>query len=90
MSAACQTVCGTAGWSELSFALAPPGGLDSSPAQLGPVGTAAIRVRRFLEALKDARRKCPAGRPGPEEPREEHAAADSIWDDPSLWMLMLH
>ena len=30
------------------------------------------------------------GRGGPSEPPPEESGQDSIWNDPSLWMLMIH
>jgi hypothetical protein len=50
--------------------------------------TALFRIREFLAAFKDRRPKPPAGG-GPDEPSED-PPRDNLWDDPALWMLMLH
>jgi hypothetical protein len=87
MSANSQTVFGTAGWSGAPLALVPPRDLGTSPAALGPVAAALLKARQFFEALKGTPRKRPGG-DGPQEPPEDQAAADSIWDDPLLWMML--
>ena len=71
-------------------AFALPCALGAKLAALGPVAAALLRVRELREALS---RGCFRRRPengGPETPREDHSQSDSIWDDPELWMLMMH
>jgi len=87
MSANSQTAFGTAGWSGAPLALVPPRDLATNPPARGPVAAALLKTRQFLEALKGAPRKRP-GSGGPQEPPEDHPAADSIWDDPLLWMML--
>jgi hypothetical protein len=87
MSTNCQTVFGIAGGSAAPLALAPPRGPGTRLAAFGPVATALLRARCFLEALKGTPRKRSGG-DGPPEPPEDHPAADSIWDDPLLWMML--
>jgi hypothetical protein len=61
--------------------------LGASPAARGPVAAALLKARQLFEALKGTPRKRPGG-DGPQEPPEDQAAADSIWDDPLLWMML--
>jgi hypothetical protein len=87
MSANCETASGITGWSVVPLALASPRGFGASLAALGPVATALLRARQFLEALKGTSCKRPGGG-GPHEPPEDHPAAQNVWDDPVLWMMM--
>lgn len=89
MSAICQTASGWAGWSAAPLALKPPRGLVESLAALGPVATARLRARQFLEALRGTHRKPPAGGGGPGEPPEIDPALYCYCDDPVLWMLIM-
>jgi hypothetical protein len=52
--------------------------------------TALLRARRLLEAFNGPRREPPYGGGGPQTPPEDQPQYDSIWDDPALWMLMMH
>lgn len=90
MSAKCQTAHEIADWSVASLGVAPPHGARAGLTTLAPVATARIGARQLLEALKGMRHRRRPRSTGPEEPPEEHTVADSIWDDPSFWMLMLH
>ena len=87
MSANSQTAFGTAGWSGAALALVPPRDLGTCPAARGPVAAALLKARQFFEALKGTPGKRSGGG-GPQEPPEDPAAADSIWDDPLLWMML--
>jgi hypothetical protein len=89
MSANCQTIFGISDRSLAPLALAPPAGLRTRLAGLGPVATALLRARRLIEALKGRSVKRRGGG-GPPEPPEDQPAAVSIWDDPIPWMLMMH
>jgi hypothetical protein len=94
MSAICEAasgwVFGWARWSAAPLAFRPPRGLAESLAALGPAATARIRARQFLDALRGMHRKRPSGGGGPGEPPETGPAPFSCWDDPALWMLMMH
>lgn len=90
MSAICQTASGLARWSAAAFAFRPPRGLAASLAALGPLATARLRARQFLETFRGADHQRPAGRGGPGEPPAADPTAWSHWDDPALWMLMMH
>ena len=88
MNTDCQAALGNADWGAAPLAFAPPRGLVASFKQLGPVATALLKVRLLLAALKGGRRPNPGE---PEEPREpEGDPRDSPWDDPALWMLIMH
>jgi hypothetical protein len=86
MSAICQTASGWVKWSVAPLAFRPPRGL----AALGLAATARLRARQFLDALRGAPKKRPTGSGGPGEPPETDAAPYGHWDDPALWMLMMH
>jgi hypothetical protein len=90
MSAICQTASGLARGSVAPLAFRPPRGLVENLAALGPVATARLRVRRFLAALRGTHRKGPAGSGGSGEPPEADPTPYGYWDDPVLWMLMMH
>jgi hypothetical protein len=64
-----------------------PGG---EPAALGPIATARLRARQFVDALRGTHKKRPAGSGGPGKPPEADAVSYGPWDDPALWMLMMH
>ncbi len=91
MSAICQTASGLAkvvrGAACLPAAARPgrePGGARA--ARDGAAQGAAIP--RMHSAA--TRRQRPAGSGGPGEPPEADPALWSHWDDPALWMLMMH
>jgi hypothetical protein len=90
MSAKCEPAHEIADWplAPLELVTSPVHGAGLTTLEL--VVTGRIRARQLLEALKGMRHKRSPRNTGPEEPPEEHAAAGSIWDDPSFWMLMLH
>jgi hypothetical protein len=87
MSAICQISPRSAG-SAAPLAFRPTPGLIETLAAFAPVATARLGVQRLLAAFRGTGRKRPAGGPG--EPPEDHAISDSPWDDPALWMLMMH
>jgi hypothetical protein len=88
MSANSQTASGIADGSLAPLALMPPRGLGGSLAELGLVATARLRIGQFLEALKGAPHKQPEG-DGSQEKLEDQLAADNMWNDPALWILMM-
>jgi hypothetical protein len=75
------------GWSAAGIALPKARGLGAMAA-LRPVTRNLLRGRRWLDALKRSRR-APGGGGGPQPPSEHDPVADSIWDDPELWMLIM-
>ena len=48
-----------------------------------------VKIRKFFEDISARRAKPPANCGGPGQPPEE-PAHDSPWDDPAIWMLMMH
>jgi hypothetical protein len=90
MSAICEAASGLARWSAAPLAFRPPRGLAASLTALGPAATARLRARQFLEALRGRHRKRPAKSGGPGEPPAADPIPCSHWDDPALWMLMMH
>jgi hypothetical protein len=88
MSTNHSTAIGMLGWTDALPARVLPRNSFLRLSGLGFAATALFRIREFLAAFKDRRPKPPAGG-GPEEPAEE-PPRDTLWDDPALWMLMLH
>ncbi len=88
MSANYQTASPFDGWPELAPALAPARGVGAALSQVA--ATAMLRARQLLEMFKDPRRDPQGGGGGPQTPPEDHPQYDSIWDDPVMWMLMMH
>jgi hypothetical protein len=88
MSASSQPISGIADASLAPLALVPPRGLGTSLATFGPVATARLRIGQFLDGLKGAPRKQPEGDGSPDK-LEGHPAADGMWNDPALWILMM-
>jgi hypothetical protein len=85
----CQTAGAIGDW--YAPPLVPPRGLGAKLSVLGSAATALLKGRRLLKALRGLPRgKLPAGSGGPPEPAEKCPATGSIWDDPALWMLMMH
>jgi hypothetical protein len=69
--------------------LASPRRFDADFA--GPRPAAALlRVRRLLDALAGAWRERYLRNGGPPSPPEDQPTSASIWNDPALWMLMMH
>jgi hypothetical protein len=70
MSAICETASELARGSAAPLAFRPTPGLGASLAALGPVATARLRARQFLDALRGTHRKRPTGSGGPGRPPE--------------------
>jgi hypothetical protein len=52
-------------------------------------GRTRTRIRRFFASIDGRGAKIRAGTGGPGEPPEEPLHY-TVWDDPALWMLMMH
>lgn len=65
-----------------------PGG-RVPPHGIRAAATFLLRSRQWLDGLIRRRRRGPFGNGG-SEPQEEQPRETSIWDDPNLWMLMIH
>jgi hypothetical protein len=73
------------------LAWAPPrSGFSRGLVAREPLVMAFLKARQFLEALKGTPPKRPGsgGPQEPEPPEEDHPAADSIWNDPTFWVLL--
>ena len=90
MSAICEAASGWARWSAAPLAFRPPQGLATSLRTFGPAATARLRARQFIDALRGTHKKRPGGKGGPGKPPETDPMPSSHWDDPVLWMLMMH
>ena len=90
MSAICETASVLERESAAPLAFRQPAGLGASLAALGPVATARLRARQFLDALRGTHKRRPTGGGGPGKPPETDPAPRDPWDDPALWMLMMH
>jgi hypothetical protein len=90
MSAICQTASGWVKWSAAPLAFRAPRGLAASLLALGPAATARLRARQLIDALRGPHKKRPSGSGGPGEPPESDPTPYGHWDDPALWMLMMH
>jgi hypothetical protein len=88
MSANFQTASGIADASLAPLALVPPRALGASLVAFGPIATARLRIGQFVDGLKGAPHKQPGGNGSPEK-LEDHPAADGMWNDPALWILMM-
>jgi hypothetical protein len=87
MGSNCAIGFGGASWSSLSSAVLPLGGGANLAAR---ASAALLRARQLLELVKGKRRQHPVGSGGPETPPQDNPECSSIWDDPALWLLMMH
>jgi hypothetical protein len=87
MGSNCAMGFGGASWSSLPSAVLPLGG---GPNLAARAAAALIRARQLFELVKDTRRQHPVGSGGPETPPQDNPECSSIWDDPALWLLMMH
>ena len=91
MSDICQTASGLAGLPAEPLAFQPRSGFAVRLYANRLVATARLRVQQFLEALRGAHRKPPAGAGGPGERPDIDPVAYSYCDDPLLWtLIMIH
>ena len=89
MSTNHSTAIGMVDWTDAAPpARAQPRNPFSRLSGFGSATTALFRIREFLAAFKDRRPEPPVGG-DPDEPPEDAPRAN-LWDDPALWMLMLH
>ena len=89
MSVKSQTVIEVSSQSAAPFAWVPHRRFVSSLDEVGLGATVFLKVRQFFKALKGIPRQLPGGG-GPEEPPEDHTAAESIWNDPAFWIMLNH
>jgi hypothetical protein len=70
--------------------LTPLRRVNVTPTAQGWITTALLKVQRLLVERDSTWRKRFAGNGGGEPPPQEQPPGESIWDDPALWMLMMH
>jgi len=91
MSATPEAISAIDGWSTPEPGLAPRRGVGPGPWLLRSLAAAFRHKRQMLEALQRSWLQRPTGNGGPSAPREDQQEAyDSIWDDPLLWLMMMH
>ena len=71
------------------LALRPPRGRAESAAVFRPLATARLRARQFLQMLGGTQRQRPERSGDPGEPPEGNPAYND-WDEPALWIMMMH
>jgi hypothetical protein len=54
-----------------------------------PTKAALFRLRNFIDAISPFNRRPAGGGPG-HEPEDDGDPRDNPWNDPALWMLMMH
>jgi hypothetical protein len=77
------------GWANAPLASAWPRSPSADPPKPSLAASARIRIRRFFLSIDGRGTKTRAGTGGPGEPPEE-PLHNTVWDDPALWMLMMH
>jgi hypothetical protein len=78
------------GFSGASWSWLPSAVLPRDGANLAARAAALLRVRQLLEVVKRTWRQHPVGSGGPGMPPQDNPERSSIWDDPELWLLMMH
>ena len=86
------------GWSDAMPVGSLPRNGIAGGAAVGPVAAALHRVGELFRAIRGTRRELTPGSGGPGEPPEQRPQDDDPWDDPrdspwndpALWMLMMH
>jgi hypothetical protein len=76
-------------WANAPLASTWPRSLFVRPSKPNLAASARIRIRRFFLSIDGRGAKTRAGTGGPGEPSEE-PLHNTVWDDPALWMLMMH
>jgi hypothetical protein len=77
------------GWTNAPPASTWPRSLFADPSKPSFASRARLRIRRFFATIDGRGAKTYAGSGGPGEPSEE-PLRNTVWDDPALWMLMMH
>ena len=90
MRATSQPISAIVGWPIAEPGLAPQRGIGSGLQLLSSVAAVLRKKCQALEALQRSWLQRPTGNGGPPAPNGEDPVYDSIWDDPLLWMLMMH
>ena len=77
------------GWTDAPLASTWLRSLFAGPSTPGLAARARIRIRGFFASIDSRGIQTRAGTGGPGEPPEE-PLRNTVWDDPALWMLMMH
>jgi hypothetical protein len=77
------------GWTDAPLASIWPRSLFADPSKPSFAARARTRIRRLFASIDGRGTKTPAGTGGPGAPPEE-PLSNTVWDDPALWMLMMH
>ncbi|HUC09942.1 MAG TPA: hypothetical protein VL985_05895 [Stellaceae bacterium] len=85
-----QPISAIAGWPAAKPGLAPRHGNGSGPSLLNSIAAAFRRKCQIFKREQRIWRQPAAGNGGPPAPNAEQQVYDSIWDDPLLWMMMMH
>ena len=93
MSATPPKALGVIGWTDAPLSSTWPRSLFVGPSRPGLAARSRTRIRGFFASVdgRGAQTRAGTGGPGepPEEPPEE-PLRNTVWDDPALWMLMMH
>lgn len=89
MSANCLKALAAIGWLDAPLASTWSRSLFAGPSTPGLAVRARIGIRRFFASVDSRGIQTRAGTGGPGEPPEEPLHY-TVWDDPALWMLMMH
>jgi hypothetical protein len=89
MSTNCPKALAVIDWIDTPLASTWPRNLLAAPSKLSLTARARIRIRGFFASIdgRGIQTRAGTGRPG--EPPEE-PLRNTAWDDPALWMLMMH
>ena len=89
MSATHSKAAAMIAWTAGPAASISPRNLFSRLLEAGIAANSLIRIQEFFKGAYVRRAKPPATGDGPGESPQE-PAHDTLWDDPALWMLMMH
>jgi hypothetical protein len=77
------------GSTDVPLAFTWPRSLFAGPSTPGLAARARTRIRRFFASVDGRGAQTRAGTGGPGDPPEE-PLRNTVWDDPALWLLMMH
>jgi hypothetical protein len=77
------------GWTDAPLAFTWPRSPFAGPSTPSLAARAWIGIRRFFASVDGRGAQKRAGTGGPGEPPEE-PLRNTVWDDPALWLLMMH
>jgi hypothetical protein len=78
-------------WGRISIADQAPLRRYPTKTERPRTGEMLARLREIVQRIQGKRRRKPtAGPPGPPKEPPQRLERESYWDDPALWMLMMH